>query len=196
MVASILAVRTAGSVTGVDRDAQQLAAARAFVADYGLSNVQIVEADAFASALPSESFDFTHARFLVGPAGRADVLLPDGTHHQAGRRYRSSGTRYRFLDLLPSRSIMGCFEVGKIRTAFRRGGGDIDSGRQIYGMLRKLGLEEVRLRAAVIALYDRHPYMRLPVQFASSLRARIIGDGAYERGRTGCCCGGVREDCQ
>lgn len=46
-------VGPAGLVTGVDRDAQQLAAARAYVADDGLSNVKIIEADAFASALPN-----------------------------------------------------------------------------------------------------------------------------------------------
>ena len=170
-------VGSAGSVTGVDRDAQQLAAARAFVADDGLSNVQIVEADAFASALPSESFDFTHARFLIGPVGRADVLLPEMV------RITKPGGVIGLQE--PDTASWTCYPPGQswdalklaIRTAFRRGGGDIDSGRQIYGMLRKLGLEEVRLRAAVIALCDRHPYMRLPVQFASSLRARIIGDG-------------------
>ena len=41
-------------------------------------------------------------------------------------------------------------------------------------MLRQAGLEEVRIRAAVIALQNGHPYMRLPVQFATSLRQRIL----------------------
>ena len=40
-------------------------------------NVQIIEDDAYASALTSEAFDFTHARFLIGPVGGADVLLPE-----------------------------------------------------------------------------------------------------------------------
>lgn len=44
-------------------------------------------------------------------------------------------------------------------------------------MLRRLGLENVKLRAATIALQDGHPYMRLPIQFAASLRPRIVGDG-------------------
>ena len=64
-----------------------------------------------------------------------------------------------------------------IYTAFRNGGGDPDSGREIYGNLRKLALEEVQVRVAIIALRDHHPYMRLAVQFASALRTRIIGDG-------------------
>ncbi len=32
----------------------------------------------------------------------------------------------------------------------------------------------MRIRAAVIALQNGHPYMRLPVQFATSLRQRIL----------------------
>lgn len=32
----------------------------------------------------------------------------------------------------------------------------------------------MRIRAAVIALQDGHPYMRLPIQFATSLRQRIL----------------------
>ena len=166
-----------GSIKGVDRDAQQLAAARAYIADDSLSNVQIIEADAFASALPSESFDFTHARFLIGPVGRADALLPEMV------RITKPGGVIGLQE--PDTASWTCYPPSQswdalkvaICTAFRNGGGDLDSGRQIYGMLRKLGLEEVRLRAAIIALCDRHPYMRLPVQFASSLRTRIIGDG-------------------
>ncbi len=34
-----------------------------------------------------------------------------------------------------------------------------------------------RLRAAVVALQDGHPYMRLPIQFATTLRARILDGG-------------------
>lgn len=35
----------------------------------------------------------------------------------------------------------------------------------------------MQVRAAVLALQDSHPYMRLPVQFATSLRQRIIDGG-------------------
>ncbi len=44
-------------------------------------------------------------------------------------------------------------------------------------MLRQAGLEEVRIRAAVVALHNGHPYMRLPIQFATSLRQRILDAG-------------------
>jgi hypothetical protein len=41
-------------------------------------------------------------------------------------------------------------------------------------MLRRAGLEDVRIRAAVLALHSRHPYLRLPILFATSLRQRIL----------------------
>ena len=33
------------------------------------------------------------------------------------------------------------------------------------------------MRAAVVALHDTHPYKRLPTQFATSLRQRIVDGG-------------------
>ena len=48
-----------------------------------------------------------------------------------------------------------------ILEAFRRGGGDIDAGRRTYMMLRDRGTEDLRVRAAVVALAPGHPYLRL-----------------------------------
>jgi hypothetical protein len=44
-------------------------------------------------------------------------------------------------------------------------------------MLHHLKLDNVQIRAAIIALQDQHPYKRLPVQFATSLRKRILDAG-------------------
>jgi hypothetical protein len=44
-------------------------------------------------------------------------------------------------------------------------------------MLEERGTEDVRIRAAVVALPPRHPYLRLPVQFATSLKNRIRDGG-------------------
>ncbi len=41
-------------------------------------------------------------------------------------------------------------------------------------MWRQVGLDEVQVRAAVMALPPGHPYRRLPIQFATSLRRRIL----------------------
>src|SRR5947208_16476388 len=64
-----------GEVTGVDMDAKQLAAARAYVAAEDLKNVKVLEVDAYNTRLPRESFDLTHVRFVYAPVGREPDLL-------------------------------------------------------------------------------------------------------------------------
>jgi hypothetical protein len=64
-----------------------------------------------------------------------------------------------------------------ILAAFARGGGDFNAGQRTFGMLRCAGLEDVQIRAAVVALRNTHPYKPLPIQFATSLRKRIVVEG-------------------
>src|SRR5258708_5294442 len=68
-------VGSAGQVIGVDLDARQLAAARAFIQEAGLRNVEIVEQDAYHTTFPRESFDLVHVRFVFAPVGRDEDLV-------------------------------------------------------------------------------------------------------------------------
>jgi ubiquinone/menaquinone biosynthesis C-methylase UbiE len=68
-------VGATGRIFGVDRDPLQLAGARQYVGEQSLGNVEIVEDNAYASALPGHSFDFAHAQFLLAPVGHDDELL-------------------------------------------------------------------------------------------------------------------------
>jgi SAM-dependent methyltransferase len=169
-------VGPSGSVVGIDKDEQQLAAARAYAADAMLGNVHIAAADAYSTGFPGESFDFVHARFVFAPAGRDDALLA-----QMHRLTKAGG----FIGIQePDASSWACYPPNRqwdrlkqvILTAFKAGGGDFDAGKRTFGILKKLGYENVAIRAAVVGLHDGRPYMRLPVQFATSLRPRIIAD--------------------
>lgn len=166
-----------GRVVGVDTDAKQLAAARAFVQEAGLGNVEILERDAYNTGLPRESFDLVHVRFVFAPVGRDAELLPEIL-----ALTRPGGV---VAIQEPDANSWNCFLPhpawarlkGAILAAFARGGGDFNAGQRTYGMLRRAGLEGVQIRAAVVALQDGHPYMRLPIQFATSLRRRILDAG-------------------
>jgi SAM-dependent methyltransferase len=170
-------VGASGRVVGLDRDRRQLAGARAYLADNRLDNVEIVEGDARRTGLPDASFDLVHVRFLFAPVGRDDALLVEML------RIAKTGGILAIQE--PDSASWSCFPSNpawdKLKTtilgAFRSGGGDFDAGRRTFGMLRRIGLEDVRLRAAVVALQDGHPYMRLPIQFATTLRARILDGG-------------------
>ncbi len=163
-----------GRVVGVDMDAKQLAGAREFVQEHKLSNVEILEQDAYRTTFPRGSFDLTHARFVFAPVGRDDELL----------REMVALTRPGGIIVIqePDATCWNCYPThpawaklkDAILAAFRRGGGDFNAGQRTFGMLRRAGLQDVQIRAAVIALPDQHPYRRLPIQFATSLRKRIL----------------------
>lgn len=166
-----------GRVVGVDTDAKQLAAARDYVHENKLENVEILELDAYHTNLHRASFDLTHVRFLFAPVGRDEELLSE----------MLALTRPGGIIAIqePDATPWNCYSAhpawerlkGAILAAFARGGGDFNAGQRTLGMLRRAGLQDVQIRAAVIALQDQHPYKRLPIQFATSLRKRILDAG-------------------
>lgn len=166
-----------GRIVGVDRDPLQLASARAYVAEAGLANVEIVEDDAYATRLPRESADLVHVRFLFAPVGRDAELL-----REIGSLLRPGGVA---VVQEPDSASWRCWPEleawdrlkGWILAAFRESGGDFDAGRRTYGMLIDAGFADVQATAAVLMLPGTHPYARLPVQFAASLRERILAMG-------------------
>lgn len=170
-------VGPAGHVVGVDTDPKLLTAARAFVEAEGLTNVEILQQDAYATGLPADSFDLVHVRFVFAPVGHDDALLREML------RLATRGGTIAIQE--PDTAPWNCFPSqpawdrlkAAIAGAFRSGGGDIDAGRRMFGMLKRAGLDDVEVRGAVAALSNGHPYMRLPIQFATSLRGRILTSG-------------------
>src|SRR6185503_16166319 len=63
--------------------------------------------------------------------------------------------------------------IGLIVRAFRQTGGDWDWGRKHLDLFRGFGIE-AKVRAEVLALPRGHPYLRLPLQFATSLQKRLL----------------------
>jgi hypothetical protein len=57
--------------------------------------------------------------------------------------------------------------------AFRLSGGDWQAGRKHLHLLREFGIDG-NVRAEVLALPSGHPYLRLPLQFATSLEERLL----------------------
>jgi len=167
-------VGTNGKVVGVDVDAKQLAAARHFVQQENLSNTEIYELDAYHTELPDASFDFTQVRFVFAPVGRDDELLKEMLRvTKPGGILAIQEPDTHSWNPFPAHPAWHTLRTA-ILEAFKRGGGDFNAGQRTYHMLRRAGLEDVRIRAAVLALQNNHPYMRSPLQFASSLRSRIV----------------------
>jgi SAM-dependent methyltransferase len=165
-------VGPSGSCTGSDVAAGVLAHAREYVAAEGLDNVTVVEDDLFDSRLPTGGFDLVHARFQLAPLGRAAEQLT------AYRRLLRPGgllvledpdsSSWTYTPDAPRTAEL----VGLVRDAFRAAGGDLDAGHDAVRLLAGDGLYPTS-RVETVKLGAGHPYLRLPLQFAASLRPRL-----------------------
>jgi len=162
-----------GEVTGTDVDEAMLGAADRFVTEEGLRNVGLVRDDLFASELEPAAFDLVHARYEICPLGRAHEQMETYL-----RLARPGGTiiledpdsaSWHFNRPAPALERL----IELIVEAFRLSGGDWNAGRNHLHLLRDFGIEG-NVRAEVIALPPGHPYLRLPLQFATSLEERLL----------------------
>jgi SAM-dependent methyltransferase len=161
-----------GRVVGSDVDDRMLVHARSFVDAKLLHNVSLVKDDLFTSGLPPASFDLVHARFQIAPLGRAAEQLA------VYRRLARPGgwivledpdlASWRVNPDAPAVQKL----IGLIEEGFRLAGGNFNSGRQLPALLEGIGLR-TKVVAHVVALPADHPYLRLPLQFAASLRPRL-----------------------
>lgn len=166
-------VGPSGQVVGTDIDESLLAAARAFAAEEGLSAVELVRDDLFASKLEPASFDLVHARFQLAPLGRAAEQL-------AAYRALVAPGGWLVLEEPDAGSWhanppapAGRRLVELILRAFLEAGGDFDAGRSLFGLLADAGLEP-NVRAQVLALPPNHPYARTGIQLSVSLEQRLV----------------------
>ena len=162
-----------GEVVGTDIDDAMLGAAKQFVDAEGLGNVVLVKDDLFASKLESSSFDLVHARFQIAPLGRGPdqianhfrLLRPGGT--VVLEEWDVSSWHFN----PPAPALESLIEL--IGQSFVRSGGDMFVGRQLLDLLRGFSVEG-QVRAEVLALPPGHPYLRLPLQFATALEERLL----------------------
>ena len=169
-----------GAVIGSDTDDRMLANAGAFIESESLSNVTLIKDDLFASKLPDQSFDLVHSRFQIAPLGRAAEQVA-----AYARLVRPGGWIVLEDPDLASwrinpRAAAAERLISLIDEGFRVAGGNFNSGRELPDFLRGVG-GEPRVEARIVALPPGHPYLRLPLQFAASLRPRleaIVGQNA------------------
>jgi SAM-dependent methyltransferase len=162
-----------GEVMGTDIDEAMLAAADRFVTEESLRNVSLVKDDLFASELVPDSFDLVHARYEICPLGRGQEQME--TYVRLARPEATivledpDGGSWHFNP--PAAALEKL--IALIVEAFRLSGGDWDAGRNNLHLLREFGIEG-NVRAELLALSPGHPYLRLPLQFATSLEERLL----------------------
>jgi len=166
-------VGTTGGVVGTDVDEKMLAGAKQYLEDSELTNVELKQDDLFNSALPERSFDLVHARFQIAPLGRGSeqvaiylkwvrpggLLVLEDPDMSSWRINPAAPSAQRLIEL--------------IAVGFQQNGGDFNAGRSLVSLLCDAGLKP-GIRARIVALESGHPYLRLPIQFATSLRSRLL----------------------
>jgi SAM-dependent methyltransferase len=166
-----------GVVVALDNDPVQLQAARQYAESEGFGNVEFREGDLFSADLPSGSFDVVHARFVLAPLGRNREVLA------------------RLIDLVREGGLIALEEPdtgswtsnppspswdslkSAVLRVFESRGGDFNAGVRLGNLLRSGGLEPISVREATLTLPGRHPYSRLLIQLADSLRPKILAQG-------------------
>jgi SAM-dependent methyltransferase len=174
-----------GRVVGVDASQDNLVAARESVTRAALTNVELIQADAFRTDLPRESFDLVHVRFMFAPLGRDGELLREmlDLARPGGVVVAQESCEAGYECYPPQAAWQRLKEV--TIAAFAEGGGDYNAGRRTYGLLRQAGCQAVNGRAEVLALPAGHRYRHWPLESALALQRRILGSGLMTAGEFG-----------
>ena len=162
-----------GQCTGTEIADSMVEAAREFCLSENLTNVRIVIDDLFNSRLPEASFDLVHARFQLAPIGKFEDQINCYLKLVAPGGYLvledPDTASWHFVPDAPQTNRL----IELILQAFTAHGGDFNAGRYEFDLLTNAGFEP-QIRAEITALTPTHPYLHLPIQFATSLRPRLL----------------------
>ena len=168
-----------GEVVGVDRDARAVATAQALLAERGLGNVRVAEADAGATGLPRAAFDLAHARLVL-------ITMPDPQRVLAElvALVRPGGVvAVQDLDQVshfcePPHAAWTAL-LGAFLTLQRENGNDPHLGRRLAGMARAAGLTDVQMAVQTRVSTQGDFYLTQLPTITRSLWDRIVARGLY-----------------
>lgn len=162
-----------GQVIGVDVDEKMLGAAQMYVQAEQLPNVELMKRDVLNLGMAEAMFDVVHARLmcphLTDPAAFLQSMVrlakPGGYVVTQEMDQRS----WSFYPACPGWDRL--MQIAEAVFALRS---DLNFGRRTYNLLQQTELEEVKVRASVVALQHSHPYMRMVVTAINALRPHIL----------------------
>jgi SAM-dependent methyltransferase len=170
-------VGPSGHVVGLDFDPAHVALARAFANERGLTNVEILQADATNTGLDDSSFDLVHARTVL-------VTIPDPTAvvREMVRLVRPGGwvageeaDGVPFLCNPPHPAWDRLTEV--FLQTWELDGADIHLGRRLPGLFQRAGLVEVGVEARADVYRAGHSRQTIHPDLVRSMGGKIVARG-------------------
>lgn len=166
-----------GQVIGVDEDPHCVYAAKNFVKRKNLKNVEIIKGNIFKNPLDNDSFDLSHMRFVFNQEGCDQKLLesmivltrPGGVVVSQ----ESDWTTWKCYPPQPSWDTLRDAMIA----LFEHSGGDINAGLRTYQMFSRANLSAIKIRTAIFAMPVGHPYRSGLIQFALTMKERILSAG-------------------
>jgi ubiquinone/menaquinone biosynthesis C-methylase UbiE len=170
-------VGPAGRVVGVDADPVMLEAARAWADSRGLTNVELVEADAYRTGLARDAFDLVHVRYLAGTAGQPGELLREAVAlARPGGVVAFEEPDTDTLECHPSHPAWDRLKA-VLQDGFANVGADTRLGKRLYRLFRQAGLEAVRYRPFLVGVTSGEPMTDYLPATVESIRATLIERG-------------------
>lgn len=175
-------VGPSGSVVGVERNPQFAEAARTFVSERKLANVEILRADARATGLPRGAFDLVFARLVL-----VNVPAPEGIVEEIAALARPGGIVVSYeadfqphLCEPPSPAWDRLIDIYGAYSAAH--GVDLFVGRKTYRLLGEAGIADIRLVPIVHVYPFGHPRRMVLLDFLENAREQIVVEGFAPRG--------------
>ena len=165
-----------GRVVGLEVDPVHVAMARELVAAEGLTNVEVVQADARHTGLPSDSFDVAHARAVLinvpvrSGTGRDDSAGPTG--RLGGRPGAGRGP----APVSPGQPRLGP-AARDLRRRVYADGADPCIGCRLPELFREAGVTDIGVRAHAELYPPGHTRRTVRLDLVRSMRPKIVALG-------------------
>jgi ubiquinone/menaquinone biosynthesis C-methylase UbiE len=171
-----------GYVLGIEINRQAVELARRFLAERGISNVEIRQGDGSAAGLEKESFDYATARLVL-----VNIPQPERVVAEMAGLVKPGGiVALHEADWIAHVCDPALPEWDRLMQALiayaDRNGIDLYVGRRIVRMLRTAGLTGVRINPLVHVYEADHSRRPIFLQFVHNLRDRIVEQGLLSDG--------------
>ena len=166
-----------GRVVGLEVDPFHVAMARELVAEQGLTNVEVIQADARHAGLPPASFDVAHARTVLVNVPDPEAVLAEMTRLVRAGGWVASLEPDVAVDLY-HRANPAWDRLHEIFiTAVQAVGADPFIGRRLPELFREAGLSDIGVRAHAELYPTGHTRRTIRLDLVRSTRPKIIALG-------------------